>query len=87
MCLTPPSPDDMHSPPPPQRETDARPYSILATKSKNSQYRPAARFAHAATSILEVGVTRNRDRPPVILISSGRTPRGFSVDCPCLISN
>jgi len=69
------------------RETDARPYLILATKSRNSQYRPAARFSHAATSILEVGVTRNWDRPPVIIRSSGGTPQGFPVDRPGLISN
>jgi len=30
---------------------------------------------------------RNWDRPPVILRSSGGTPRGFPVDCPGLISN
>jgi len=66
-------------------ETDARPYLILATKSRNSQYRPAARFAHAALPILEVVVTRNRDRPPVLLRSSGGTPQGFPVDRPGLI--
>jgi len=69
------------------RETDARPYLILATKSRNSQYRPADRFAHAATSILEVGVMRNWDCPPVILTSSGGCPRGFPVDRPGLVSN
>ena len=68
------------------RETDARPCLVLDIKSRNSQYRPAARFAHAATSILEVVVTRNRDRPPVILRSSGRSPRGFPVDRPGLVS-
>jgi len=69
------------------RETDARPYLILATKSRNSQYSTADRFAHAATSTLEVGVTRNWDCPPVILTSSGGSPRGFPVDRPGLVSN
>ena len=68
-------------------ETDARPYLIPATKTRNPQVRPEDRFAHPARSRLAVGLTLTWDGPAVVLRSRRETPPVFPWDRSCVISN